>query len=50
MQHIINHFSPNSNVWECVYRETLDHRDPPEKTVLLAFEAFLEKEVYLAPR
>lgn len=31
-------------------RETLDHRDPPVKTVLPAFEVSLEKEVYLAPR
>lgn len=35
---------------DCVYRETLDHRDPLVKTVPLAFEASLEREVYLVPR
>lgn len=50
MQHIIKHTSSNTNIWDCVYRETLDHRDPLAKTVLLASEASLEKEVYLAPR
>lgn len=49
-QHISNNINSNTNIWNCVYREILDHRDPLAKTVPLAFEASLEKEVYLAPR
>ena len=40
----------DTNVFLCVYRETPDLRDPLVKTVPPAFEASLEKEVYLAPR
>lgn len=46
---------PESRVFQVLLarrerRETLDLRDPPVKTVPPAFEASLEKEVYLAPR
>lgn len=50
MQYIMNHTNSNTNMWDCVCRETLDHRDPLAKTVPPGFEASLEKEVYLAPR
>lgn len=46
---------PESRVFQVLLakrelRETLDRKDPPVKTVPPAFEASLEKEVYLAPR
>ena len=50
VQHAIEHTSSNANMWDCLYRETLDHRVPQAKMVLLDSEASLEKEVYLVLR
>lgn len=49
---LMHHIQTNSNtnICDCVFRETLDHKGPLVKTVPLAFEASLEREVYLVLR